>query len=116
MVRRNVAYAIQSSSGKRPKTMTNKDIAYLTECLKHPHPKVESPYSPLSIRESVSASVAERASKAWYSSEETVLTVARILDQEGYFLIPRHVIDYFEKPWHWEQQMKNTIEEAGNRP
>ncbi len=51
------------------------------------------------------------ASKIWYTSQDTMLTVARILDDEGCFDRTSDVIYYFEKPWKWEQDMQELIEE-----
>ena len=48
----------------------------------------------------------------WYEDEETVVTVARILNYWGTFSDAEEVIDYFEKPWKFERDMKFIVEEV----
>ncbi len=56
--------------------------------------------------------------KIWYSSGDTMLTVATILDDEGIFIKTTDVIRFFEKPWKWESDMQELIDEYNeeNKP
>lgn len=47
----------------------------------------------------------------WWESDNAVLTVARILERWGQFKERTDVIDYFEKPYKFEQGMKFIVEE-----
>jgi len=47
----------------------------------------------------------------WWKSGDTVLTVASTLNRWGMFTDTSQVIDYFEKPWKFERDMKFIIEE-----
>jgi len=49
--------------------------------------------------------------KAWYGSDDTVITVANILDRQGIFSETRQVIDYFENPCKWEGEIHNLLRE-----
>lgn len=48
----------------------------------------------------------------WWKSDNTVITVARILERWGQFKERSDVIDFFEKPYKFEQEMKFIIEEV----
>jgi len=63
------------------------DKEYLAECLKHTD-----------------------LLTAWYISDDTVMTVARILDEEGNFRTSSQCRDFFEKPSKWEKSMRNIVE------
>jgi len=52
--------------------------------------------------------------KAWYASGDTMFTVARILDKQGIFQKTSQVIDYFEKPRKFEQDIQRLIKEYEN--
>ncbi len=65
------------------------DKEYLTECLKH----------------------TSNLLTAWYISDDTVITVARILAGTGHLRTPELTIDFFEKPSKWERVMKELVEE-----
>lgn len=47
----------------------------------------------------------------WWGSEETVISVARILNRWTSFSEPSEVIDFFEAPYKFEDKMKFTVEE-----
>ena len=47
----------------------------------------------------------------WYASDERTLAVARILDKQGIFQNTSQVIDYFEKPRKFEQDIQALIKE-----
>lgn len=55
--------------------------------------------------------------KMWCASFDNVLMVARILKGEYTFTghtnddTAENIIDYFEKPWHWETDMRDLIVE-----
>ncbi len=49
-------------------------------------------------------------SEDWWASDDTVLTVARILECWGQFTERTDVIDYFEKPYNFEDKMKFIVE------
>lgn len=49
--------------------------------------------------------------KVWYCSDEKVLSVARILNEQGIFRSIDNVIDYFEKPKKWERDIQALIKE-----
>ncbi len=73
--------------------MDNRDREYLEHCLKHTwehHGLLES-------------------NKTWYSSGDTMFTVAIILNDEGYFNKPIDVIRFYEKPWKYESDMREII-------
>ena len=50
-------------------------------------------------------------SPKWWHSDDTVLTVARLLERWGQFKERSDVIDFFEKPYKFEQEMKFIVEE-----
>lgn len=47
----------------------------------------------------------------WWKSDETCVTVARILERWGQFKERSDVIDFFEKPYKFEDNMKFIVEE-----
>lgn len=47
--------------------------------------------------------------KKWYTSEESTIQVAKILNAEGVFETKAQVIDYFESPYNWEWQIEMLI-------
>jgi hypothetical protein len=47
----------------------------------------------------------------WWEFDEKVLTVARILEHWGQFTDKSEVIDFFEKPYNFEDKMRFIIEE-----
>lgn len=47
----------------------------------------------------------------WYSSNDNMLTVANILESHYYLRSAKHAIRFFEKPWHFESDMSELIEE-----
>lgn len=56
--------------------------------------------------------------KDWCDSHDTIVTVAHIL--KGYYIFDstyglsasiNNVIDYFEKPWHWEKDILEIVKE-----
>jgi len=49
--------------------------------------------------------------KVWYCSEEKVVSVARILKEQGIFRSIDSVIDYFEKPSKRERDIQELIKE-----
>ncbi len=48
---------------------------------------------------------------AWYGSDDVVIRVARILVGNGVLLNPYILIDYFERPYKWEQPILGLIKE-----
>jgi hypothetical protein len=50
-------------------------------------------------------------SKVWYETFDTLLSVATILESETYFIKTFDVISFFEKPWKWETDMQELIDE-----
>jgi hypothetical protein len=46
----------------------------------------------------------------WWKSDDTVVSVARILERWGQFKERSEVIDYFEKPYKFENNMKFIVE------
>lgn len=71
------------------------DKAYLKHCLER---RMERPG--LIAKEDV-----------WWMSEDTIITVAKILERYGQFKDITQVIDYFERPYNFEQDMKFIAEE-----
>lgn len=47
----------------------------------------------------------------WWESEDTALSVARILERWGQFKERSDVIDFFEKPCKFEDKMRFIVEE-----
>ena len=47
----------------------------------------------------------------WWKSDDTIYTVACILDDYGCFNNTRHVIDYFEKPWKFQNEIDFLVKE-----
>lgn len=47
----------------------------------------------------------------WWASDNTVLTVAKILERYGQLSTVAETIDFFEKPYKFGQNMKFIIEE-----
>jgi len=52
------------------------------------------------------------ASKIWYENGDTMLSVANILEGQDCFIRTSDVIHFFEKPWKWEVDMKELLEEC----
>lgn len=46
----------------------------------------------------------------WWKSDEVCLTVARILDHYGQFKDISEAIDFFEKPYNFEDKMQFIVE------
>lgn len=46
----------------------------------------------------------------WYTSGDTMLTVATILEQNSYLIKAADAIRFFEKPWHFEGDMRELAE------
>ncbi len=46
----------------------------------------------------------------WWKAEQRVLTVARILDRYGQLKSISETIDFFEKPYNFEEKMKFIVE------
>jgi len=76
--------------------MDKSDIEYLDNCLKH--------------TANHHSSWRER-NRIWYTSGDTVLTVARILDKGFYFPTTSEVIDFFESPYKFEKMIQGIIED-----
>ena len=49
--------------------------------------------------------------KVWYFSDETLISVARILSEVDTFLSKDKVIDFFESPHKWTKDIQNLIKE-----
>jgi hypothetical protein len=47
--------------------------------------------------------------KMWCNSLETVIMVGHILDRECGFEGPGAVFEFIEKPWHWENEMRELV-------
>jgi hypothetical protein len=47
----------------------------------------------------------------WWGFDESVLSVARILERYGQLSTASEAIDYFEKPYNFEDKMRFVIEE-----
>lgn len=50
--------------------------------------------------------------KVWYSSDDTIINVARILNDNGVFISTKQVIDFFESPYKWEYDILELIKEC----
>jgi len=50
-------------------------------------------------------------SKKWYNSEDTMISVARILEEEGILNTVDQAITFFEKPYKWERDIQDLIRE-----
>lgn len=50
-------------------------------------------------------------SKQWYTSDDTLITVARMLDDYGVFPRTNHVVDFFENPRKWTKDIQDLIKE-----
>lgn len=74
--------------------MDKGDIEYLERCL-----------------ESISKKIGLMNPLLWYNSGDVMLSVARILDDEGCFSKTSDVIYFFEKPWKWESDMQEIIDD-----
>jgi len=48
--------------------------------------------------------------KLWYSNDDTLITVARILNNEFYFETPTEVIHFFERPYAHEDKMQELLD------
>jgi hypothetical protein len=70
------------------------DKEYLQRCLKK-HPMLDAVFFPIS---------------EWWNSDSTVLTVAKILDRYGQLKDIPETIDFFEKPYNFEEKMKFIVE------
>jgi len=79
--------------------MDKGDTETLELCLQHPHPSHNQPVM----------NRIKQLRSVWYAGEDTVLSVARILVQEGYLNTPSLVIDFFEDPPKWEKEMREII-------
>ena len=75
--------------------MDKSDIEYLENCLAHT---------------SKQHSLIHNSDKIWYANNDTLLAVARILDEDFSFRDTSCVIDYFEKPYKWEYEMKQIVD------
>jgi len=47
--------------------------------------------------------------KNWWTNQNTCVVVASTLEQYGYFDDKRHVILFFEKPWHYQTLIDELI-------
>ena len=47
----------------------------------------------------------------WWTTDERCITVARILNRWGRFTSKGDVIDFFEKPYKFEDEMRFIVEE-----
>ncbi len=80
--------------------MDRYDYETLKDCLSHTYNK----YDLLNLN-------------VWYGSDETVLSVARILNSEyrfsgrDTFNSVDNCIDYFESPWKWETDVRELVVE-----
>jgi hypothetical protein len=45
----------------------------------------------------------------WVGSHDTIMTVGYILKEECVFSCIEAVFEYFEKPWHFEKEMRDLI-------
>ena len=79
--------------------MDKDDIETLELCLQQPHPSHNQPVM----------NRIKQLRSVWYADEDTVLSVAHILVQEGYLNTPSLVIDFFEDPPRWEKEMREII-------
>ena len=74
--------------------MDKSDIEYLERCL-----------------ESTSKNIGLMNPLLWYNSGDTMINVANILEDEGYLSTASDAIRFFEKPWKWESDMQDIIDE-----
>jgi vacuolar-type H+-ATPase catalytic subunit A/Vma1 len=74
--------------------MDKSDIEYLENCLEHT---------------SKQHNLLTDSNKIWYSNNDTVLSVARILDSDFSFRDTSSVIDFFEKPYKGEYEMRQIV-------
>ncbi len=51
-----------------------------------------------------------RLDKTWCSNSDTVIAVARILDSDCYFIDTSDVINYFERPYTYEDKMQEILD------
>ncbi|MEE8470470.1 MAG: hypothetical protein V3S51_03990 [Dehalococcoidia bacterium] len=49
----------------------------------------------------------------WWNSDDTLLAVARILDDFGSFESPGDVISYFVEPWKWGEEISEIVRDVG---
>lgn len=47
--------------------------------------------------------------KDWCNSHDNIITVGLILNNECVLDTGKQALDYFEKPWHWENDMRDLI-------
>lgn len=47
----------------------------------------------------------------WYASGDTMLSIANILENHGYLRSASDAIRFFEKPYHFENDMRELAEE-----
>ena len=73
--------------------MEKADIEYLENCLKR------------------TMKIVGIGGDIWYKSDETMISVATILDDEGCFRRTSDVIRFFEKPYHCEKEMQELIDD-----
>lgn len=46
----------------------------------------------------------------WYTSGDTMQTVARILCHHGYLITAEDAIRFFDKPWGYEEDIKELVD------
>ena len=74
--------------------MNKSDIEYLKNCL-----------------ENTSSKIGLMNPDLWYNNGDSLLTIARILDNEDYFPSTHDVIYFFEKPYKYESDMQEIIDD-----
>lgn len=48
----------------------------------------------------------------WWKTQDSLISVASILDYESIFPDTESVIQFFSKPWRWETEIKELIQEV----
>jgi len=87
-----MAFETMNQIKERQHQQRKDDAGYLRECLKR-----------------TSKQVGLLSPNLWYASDETLLSVASILESEVLFTAS-DAIRFFEKPYHFENDMRELIE------
>ncbi len=48
----------------------------------------------------------------WWKDDDTVLAVARILDDFGSFQSTANVVSFFFRPWHWKAEILRIVRDV----
>jgi hypothetical protein len=48
----------------------------------------------------------------WWKDENTVLAVARVLDDFGVFQSTGDVVSFFFRPWHWKTEILRIVQDV----